>query len=237
MIAVYLDESGQESKGHVVIAGFFGSQEQWDSFLPEWVKAVGCARFHAQTLRWNRIATRKRVARLARIPYDHGLTPIRGAVYMPDYSDMFMDPVENVIVAGYVLALYPILIRLLESISSEERIKLVFEAQHRYEFSARKVFENFTHLNARDRIAGIEFLPKEATALTQPADLLAFAELQRLRDPNSQKTEWCRPILGDKPILGEVLSRETIRNVLNKSLPAARLKTVVDLQKHYRRKN
>jgi len=26
MIAVYLDESGQESKGHVVIAGFFGSQ-------------------------------------------------------------------------------------------------------------------------------------------------------------------------------------------------------------------
>jgi hypothetical protein len=231
MIAVYLDESGQESKGHVVIAGFFGRKEQWDSFLPEWLKAVGCPRFHAQNLRWNRVATKTRVARLAKIPYDHGLTPIRGAVYVPDYSDMFVNSIENAIVAGYVLALYPIIIRLLETVSPDERIKFVFEEQRRYEFSARKVFQNFSHLNAKERIDGIEFLPKEATVLTQPSDLLAFAELQRLRDPKSQKAEWCHPILGDKPILGEVLSRESIRDVLSKSLPAARLKTQVDLLK------
>jgi hypothetical protein len=41
-LSTYIDESQQdELNRHVVVAGFCGSEPQWESFLPEWNSALG----------------------------------------------------------------------------------------------------------------------------------------------------------------------------------------------------
>lgn len=108
MLTVYLDESGQESKDFVVIAGFVGTNEQWDSFLPDWKRGVGGSVFHMNRLRW-KDATGRRLAKLALLPYKHGLRAVVGAVRVSDYWDLLKSPAEQYATEGYNIALFPVL--------------------------------------------------------------------------------------------------------------------------------
>jgi hypothetical protein len=55
MIRVYLDESQQTEKArHVVIAGYCGTDAQWETFLPDWKQTLAPrTHLHLNSIRWN----------------------------------------------------------------------------------------------------------------------------------------------------------------------------------------
>src|SRR6266568_3504806 len=40
MMRAYIDESGHEGRGYVVVAGFFGDEKAWEAFEPKWRAAL-----------------------------------------------------------------------------------------------------------------------------------------------------------------------------------------------------
>jgi len=69
MLTAYLDESGQETKGWMFVAGFLGNDEQWKQFVPLWKEALGPQRrhLHMADLRWKKQRTKELLARLRRV--------------------------------------------------------------------------------------------------------------------------------------------------------------------------
>src|ERR1017187_6926133 len=165
MLTVYLDESDQESSEHVVVAGFVGTEDQWSSFIPDWRSALGPQRkaLHMCELRWSKPRIHGLLARLGPVPYSHGLKPAVGAVRVSDYADLLTNPVEELFGSGYICALYPIIVGVLQSFPESEHIKWVFEEQTRFEPLVRSVFENFTQLKCQERLVGVEFVAKDST--------------------------------------------------------------------------
>lgn len=227
---VYLDESGHEADGFVVIAGFLGSEAQWDAFERDWLLHLGATTaFHIRKQRWGKPPTKERLARLATIPYRHGLVPVVGAVKVSDYRDLPANVAETYSTQGYLLPLYPIIIGVVQATPSTERINWIFEEQVQYEAEARNIFRVLAEKLGRARFGTISYVSKADTCLTQPADFLAFAVLQDLRDPTSEKAQWCRPILGSRSYIGKIVDRETIRNIVGVSLPNAALKSEIEM--------
>jgi hypothetical protein len=146
-----------------------------------------------------------------------------------DYSDLIDNIAAELMLSGYQCALYSIIISVLQAIQGTERIKWVFDQQRVHENAARTVFQQFTELRCQERLAGVEFVQCEP--LTDPADYLAFTVTHHLRDSNSQKSEWCSPILPSASCCGSVVDRETIRNVISSTLNAANRQTLIETGK------
>lgn len=230
LLKVYLDESGHEADGFVVIAGFLGSERQWSAFEQDWLANLGnTTAFHIRRLRWGKLATKQRLARLAAIPHRHGLLPVVGAVKVSDYQDLPANNAESYSTQGYLIALFPIVIELLRATPSTEKIEWIFEEQGQYEREARNILRVLGGTLGQHRFGAISFVTKETTCRTQPADFLSFAVLQDLRNPASEKAEWCRPILGDRPYIGKIMDEALIRQVMGFALPAAALKTEIEM--------
>lgn len=230
MLTAYLDESGQESAEHVVIAGFLGSEDNWKTFIPDWSRALGQRkRLHLRELYWNKPRTERLLALAGPVPYTHGLIPLVGVVRVSDYADLLDNPALELQMNGYICALYPIIVEVLRSVVGNERIKWVFSGQTVHEQAARLVFERFTELNCQERLAGVEFVWDEP--LTDPADYLAFSVIQQLRDEKSQKAQWCRPILPSRHCRGLVVDRETIRGIVQFTTRGAELQTFLETGK------
>jgi hypothetical protein len=204
MITAYLDESDHsDSSRYTVVAGFRGKKENWELLPPLWKEALGNRKtLHMKDLRWNHptAATRVRdlLARLGPIPYECGLVPVYGAVKASDYIDIVKGhPVlENF--GGYLLSISHVFTLLMETLPPYERVKIVCEEQETYAANVKTVFDVFRR-NAEPlhaRLASIEFVPKESTSLTEPADYLAFALGKALSEPESLRDLWCRPIHG-----------------------------------------
>jgi Protein of unknown function (DUF3800) len=218
MLTVYLDESGHETFDHVVVAGFLGTDDQWNAFDPDWLTGLrGNRSFHAKSLRWNDEATKRRVARLSAIPYQHGLRSIVGSVCVSDYADLLQNKAEEYVNQGYFLCLYPILSAVSYNIPQTEPVRWILEEQHDYAQAALDVFKQYAFMHGTARFSDVSFVPKTATARLQPADLLAYAILQRVRDPKSTRALWSRPIIGEDP-WGSIVDRETVRRILGPSL-------------------
>lgn len=218
MLTFYLDESGHETGEHVAVAGFFGTDEQWAAFDPDWLNALkGSTSFHTKSMRWNQERTKHRVALLSAIPYKHGLRSIAGSVNVSDYADLLQNKAEEYINQGYVLSLYPILSEVSLKVPETETVRWILEEQHDYEQAARDVFKQFAVMYGPSRFTDVSFVPASATPRLHPADLLAYAILQRARDPRSQKAVWSRPIIADDT-WGSIVAREMVRSILEPSL-------------------
>ena len=245
MLTAYLDESGQDSKDWVFIAGFLGNDEQWQKCATDWKTALGQkSRLHMRELRWNHPRTARLLAKLGPIPRNAGLEPVLGGVRVSHYADLIAGGIEEKLLNGYVAALYPLLIQMLKWIPRNERVEIVFEEQQRYAPFANAMLGSLAALRipaevmlTRDglpKLAGWKFVPKESTILTQPADFLAYATTQVYRDRNSERAKMCMPIVGDEDatVIGKVLSRHEVRSVtqLNQTLIEAERRMVVDLK-------
>ena len=227
MLEVCLDESGHESKEFVVVAGFYGAPEQWASFAHSWRAAVGSEFFHMKDLRWKKSATQLRLARLGRVPYQHGLQAVVGGVKVSDYDHLPINDIERRATCGYILALYPVVLSLLQL--DPVQISFKFERQDRYEPRVRDAFRVIGKtLNLDRKLQDITFLTRANEPCTQVADYLAYAQLQQLRDPSSTRAEWTKPIFGAGRYLGTTLDADLIRKVVGFALPAARLKTALE---------
>ena len=110
MIRAYLDETGQQERDYVFIAGHIGYENQWAHFAQEWQLALGPQRkrLHMQNLRWSPNSTEKLLARLGPIPAACGLKRLVGGVRVADYEDLIPGPRARRMVTGYACALMAI---------------------------------------------------------------------------------------------------------------------------------
>jgi hypothetical protein len=143
MITVYLDESNHEDPdNYMTLAGFFGDEEQWSAFVPDWKAALGKRpALHMREIQgWasktERIA--KSLKKLGDVPHKHDLFPIFASLRMSDYLDIVANSRHEFL--GYSICLTAIMITLKNHIPSQESIKIVCEMQGQYEASAIRTF-------------------------------------------------------------------------------------------------
>ncbi|MGO9210140.1 MAG: DUF3800 domain-containing protein [Terriglobales bacterium] len=228
MLIAYLDEAGHETKDMVIVAGFLGSENQWELCGSVWRRGLGRHRaLHMKRLKWaeeeNEIRTL--LARLGPIPHECGLTALLGAAKVSDYQDLVDGNPAQKLLKGYYISLVAILDAALKNIPKDERLRLVSEQQDQYAFRAGLIFNSYKHARTtsdQSKLAEIAFVPKDACALTQPADYLAYALLQLYRDPKSKKSQLCEPILRNtRPAFGNIVygekARTLVRNTVEKN--------------------
>ncbi len=222
MLTAYLDESGHESD-LVIVAGFLGNDEQWTQCAELWRKGLGPQRryLHMKKLRFNKFGIRRMLETLGAIPHDCGLRAIMSVTPVNYYSDLVNGTMAEKLVKGYYLSVISIIDTIVKRIPKDERVKLVFEQQDEYEKGTRIIFNSSNHKtpSGEPKLAGIEYIPKDSSVLTQPADYLSFALLQGFRDQTSKKYRWSEPILQNKqPAFGLVPERETLRKVIKRTI-------------------
>lgn len=176
-------------------------------------------------LRWNKKNKRTKLLleKLGPIPHNSGLVPIWARLKVSDYADLVGEnTVSRKLHHGYFIAAQCLGLMLLTYVQQlNERIKIVFEYNEHFApllpLVIRlygEVFPFFTKDGVRC-MSGVEMVPKDSTCLTQPADYLAYARLQQLRDPQSLRTRWCSPILEPQPGVRVDMGREAIRKMMS----------------------
>jgi hypothetical protein len=227
MLTAYFDESGHESPERVVVAGYFGDDDDWSRFSEAWREGLGKRKaLHMSALRWNgKLAhrTKSLLERLGPIPREYGLVPLFGSVCVSDYADLIGGTMlmEKLFKGFQLAAMPPVMaaLGLAAATGPEETVKIVFEEQREYDGFANiiaSVYEIgglYLTKSGKPRLAGagIDFLSKGATSLTQPGDYLAFALRNRALNPSSRKAKWSQPILAQGEPIGKHIDRETIR--------------------------
>ncbi len=236
MIQAYLDETGQQARDFVFIAGHIGYEEQWNKFIPAWNDALGSQRkrLHMQSLRWSSRNTETLLARLGPIPAAYGLKRLIGGVRVADYEDLIPGSRAKKTITGYACALLSIGVTLyLGSIPEGQRYEIVLEQQDRYAVQAHIVFSTlasnqdprFRTQNGQLKIARYSFLSAKNTMLFDQADYLCYALRHKYINANSQKARWCSPILeSSTETIGRIMTRDEIREaVLHEPYPGSNL--------------
>ncbi len=222
MLTAYLDESGHEGN-LVIIAGFMGHDDEWTECAERWRNGLGPQRrlLHMKSLRWSKHGTRKLLATLGAIPHECGLRAVMAVTPVQHYEDLVSGTLAQKLVKGYYLSVIGIIDAILKNVPKDETVKFVFEQQEEYELSTRIILNarnDMTSTGAR-RVSGVEYIPKDDSILTQPADYLAFALLQGFRDQTSKKYKWCEPILKNKQkAFGIVQDRERLRKTIKATI-------------------
>jgi hypothetical protein len=198
MLTAYLDESGHESNDIVVVAGFLGNEEQWAQCDKAWTEGLGNRKsLHMNKLRWSHDSVRRSLATLGPIPHSCGLTAIVAGIQVQDYYDLVKGTRAEKLTCGYQIGVMVLIHAILKNTPTDETVKLVFEAQSTYERLANLMFnanKNQLTPTGKPRLSSIEYVSKDSSVLTQPADYLAYAMLQEIRNPTSKKAKWCKPI-------------------------------------------
>lgn len=220
----YLDETGQQANGWVFVAGFMGSEAQWKDFIPKWKSALGPQRkrLHTHNLRWRRPSTGKLLLRLSSIPSESGLIGIVGGVKYSDYEDLVEGTIVEKLSEGYLWSLYPLVETILKAVPKDERLELVFGNQPIYRERAMEVLSTIAEASPSNqewitssgipKLAKWSFVPLESTILLDAADYCAYAWAQWYKNNNTQKAQWCRPLIESmNPWSGKILTREEIR--------------------------
>jgi hypothetical protein len=199
MLTAYIDESNHDQKHFAVVAGFVGSAEQWEKCAEDWNVALGArSHLHMNKLRWkHEKSIAKLLNRLGPVPHDAGLTAIFSTVSVADIEDLMDGTHLQKAMKGYLICVLGLVNVLMQQLPEDETFKLVLENQPEY---ANAVIETHRGSNdktpdGRKRWVSVEFLDKEDTVLTEPGDFLAYALLQKSRDPLSARARLCAPIL------------------------------------------
>jgi hypothetical protein len=227
MLKAYIDESGQETSGWTFVAGFIGTEEQWQEFTPRWNSALAPRKvLHMTDLRWKKDRTRELLARLGPIPEQCGLTGVMGGVRSDDYKDLIAGTPDERLLRGYIAGLLPMVVQILRGTPSDEHIELIFEKQMKYEplvdmaLPAALFLDHPKHPwkysgDGKPRLKKWSFIPKGNSRLG-PADYLAYALRETWTNKESKRSEWCRPILrsGSGEGLGIIIDRAMIRRMI-----------------------
>jgi hypothetical protein len=224
MLTAYLDESGHEGNT-VIVAGFLGSDTQWERCATDWRIGLGPQRrlLHMKDLRWSKHGVRNMLATLGAIPHASGLRAVMGVAPVEYYKDLVVGTLAERMAKGYYIAVIAIIDAIVKNIPKDETVKLVFEQQDEYEPSTRMIFAVHTGTTPSGlrKLSGIEYIPKDSSVLIQPADFLAFALLQGFRDRTTKKYKWCLPILRNtQTAFGMVPDRDNLRKIIKNTMDA-----------------
>jgi hypothetical protein len=224
MYYAYLDETGQESKDWVYIAGFLGKEDHWREFIPAWEQGFQDSQrkhLHMRNLKFKYQTEKKLLEKLGPIPISCGLEALIGGVRVSDYADMLGgDQFQEKMHAGYVLALMPMLFQLCRWLPEDERVELIFEQQDRYagmvnyNLAIITAFDELKTKDGKPKVASWKWVPKGSTSLTEPGDYFAYAISHYRKDQHSIESQWCLPILESVDTvraIGAIVEREHIR--------------------------
>jgi hypothetical protein len=217
----YLDETGiHDPSISCIIAGFLGTDEQWDIFDGEWKKGLGKRKsLHMKDLRWSkpeRISPL--LGRLGPIPEQCGLERIHGIVRGKDYDDLVpTSPIIRLILSPYMMAMQPCIFQTMRHVPSHETVHFIFERQDRYsplaQFPQAFYGDQFKTPDGQPRLT-ITYVEKGFTPRTEPGDYLASEMAQCEIDNKSFKADAGRSILGDTMMIGARLKRSQIREIV-----------------------
>ena len=241
VFTAYLDETGQDTKDWVFIAGFLGKKEHWDKFIPLWKEGLGTQRksLHMADLRFKKDRDRQLLERLAPIPLQSGLEPVLGGICVNHYEDLLMgDSFLEKVHCGYLSALWPLLVQVLRWLPPNERIEIVFEQQERYfgitDFALSKMRNLAGGVwqcsNGKPKLAKWSSVPKGSTCLTEPADYFAYAMAQYYKDKTSVRSKWTQPIIKSVDTvqaIGAVMEREQAREAISRLVGMLKLENIV----------
>jgi hypothetical protein len=224
VLTAYIDESGYGDKDIIVLAGFLGNDQEWSLCSDEWKAGLGTRKsLHMRSLRWkNTERIKPLLERLGPIPHNCGLTPAWARLRVSDYADLIDDStVSRKIQCGYMLAAQYLGLVLLGWVQMmDQRIKIIFEHNDHFAGILPVILEGYgqlfpfvTTLGMRC-LSGVELVSKNSSCLTQPADYLAYARLQQLRDPDSVKSKLCSPILEPQNGIYVDVERDAIRKLM-----------------------
>jgi hypothetical protein len=224
-VSAYLDESQvTASTEHVVVAGFYGENPNWEALKDKWqalLKQRGREHLHMKELRWTHrnaeTRTKSLLAQLGPLPNQCKLMPIYGATKVSHFADLLKTDPEKAAFSGYIVCLSQILGKLCVHLPAHASLRVICEEQKVYQGLAQRMF----HLVARwmakrpDNPWLDEFgtVPKRSTFMTEPADFLAFAIGKFLDENGAKKDLWCRPIFNgvDPKKIVDVFDREQAR--------------------------
>jgi hypothetical protein len=223
MLTAYLSKNEPSTLSeYVAVAGFYGHDDQWNALSFSWKQALG--RRKALRMKTLRIDSKPQRAKylldgLAPIPERNGLKPLCSLVRVADYEDLIKDGTQaTTALAGYLACLSTILIALNHAVPGHENIKVVCEIPRDHEAEAIRMFRIVTKGMAdpaKPYFSGIEFIEKDTSVFTQPADFLAFAARRWREDKKSVAASMYRPILGNRAALGYEISRPLARDIVN----------------------
>jgi hypothetical protein len=225
MYTAYLDETGQQGNDWVFVAGFVGDEAAWTRFVPLWKAGLrNRTTLHMRELRWKHRRTKDLLARLGPIPRSCGLEPVVGGVKVSDYKDLVKGSIVEKIAEGYLYCLFPLVLCLLKYLPRNGRVEFIFGSQTVYRDRAIDLMDfiaqqtvgkpQFCTPDGLSKIAKFSFLPPGDHLLLQPSDYYASAMAHYHHDKQSQKAQWCMPILdveNNIPCIGKILNREEIR--------------------------
>ncbi len=231
VLTAYIDESNQTSDDWMSVAGFFGNDDQWKSFVPAWGEAIAPrTHLHTRMLRFSGPHAERRtkplLERAGAVPNRCGLASMFGMVRHSDYADL-VDSGDEGIFCGYIACCLPMVINTLRGIPENERIELVFERQDRHWEILDLALWTVVYFagvqtrlaNGKSKLANWRSIEKESTCLTEAADYFAYALVQNHLDPGSVRAKWCKPILnsGGGSGYGRKQDREAIRRLVGRA--------------------
>jgi hypothetical protein len=135
MFVAYLDESNSNLQGKVcAVAGFLGTESQWNSFREEWVRTLGRRRvLHMKDLRW-KDSDRGLLVRLGALPDKHRLKRIASLVKNEDYHKIVKGKIRDRYANPYMLAVQMCVAQILKYVSPDESVTIYFEEQSVYKW-------------------------------------------------------------------------------------------------------
>lgn len=223
VLTAYLDESGHEGKDLMVLAGFLGDAVQWRTCEENWKLALGKrSHLHMNDLRWSKPERIERLLlALGPVPHEAGLQAVLATASMSDYDDLVSGTELERLYRSYMLSLMGIINVVTENIPADETFKLVLERNKQYEVNVESLFRGSKNSNGGGKLISIEFVDKGVTSLTEPADYLAYALLERHRNAGSAKDKLCSPIFNNiRPALARFhhLQPELVRDLVNNTI-------------------
>jgi len=160
--------------------------------------------------------------RLGLVPRQANLRAFAGSVRTTDYADKIKGTIAELGMAGYSVALVAMVDAVLESkhLPKRDRIEFTFEDQIEFAVpramtlrSFRRVEKYMTH-HGKSRVGKDSAMAK--SPLLEASDYLAYAILQQLIDPNSQKAMLTAPILeASQPIGHSGVTKENADYLLD----------------------
>ena len=207
MLTAYLDESWHDHKDFTIVAGFLGNAEQWEKCERDWKAGLGSRKhLHMKHLRWSK---EERVGRLLNelgpIPHAAGLTALFAVARVADYEDLIDGTHMQKLLKGYQICVLAITHMLIQEIPANETFKLVFENQEEYANAVVQIHKGSQDQtpDGRKKWVSVEFVQKDDTVLTEPADYLVFALLHHAWDSQSKRARLCSPIIQNtRPAFG-----------------------------------
>jgi len=218
LLKAYLDETNSNKQGKFcVVAGFLGSEQQWDDLTREWQSMLDRKHrkpLHMNSLRWGD-SDRQLLAALAPLPDKYNLTRIMGAIANEDYRDCVEGKIVDYVAVPYLLAMQVCIAHVLLHLGEGEEVAFIFEEHSVYKHSAQTIYNSIFAFHEGDaRLHSLTHVRKNTYVAMQTADYLAFQLGQFLLDPASKKSKWGMSILGDGNVKGVQFNREQIKRIV-----------------------